>query len=137
MKRIPGLALIAIAGTARAATLNVTIDNIPDAQGNIRIALCSNAEFLRPTCQYTAQTPARSGSVQLALNDVAPGTYALQAFQDRNGNRKLDRSFIGMPQEPLGFSRDPKLRFGPPDFDQADIAVTPAGGAITVHLITH
>jgi uncharacterized protein (DUF2141 family) len=31
---------------------------------------------------------------------VKPGAYSIAVFHDRNGNGKLDRSFIGLPGEP-------------------------------------
>ena len=52
------------------------------------------------------------------IKDVAPGTYALLVYYDENNNDRLDRNFIGIPKEPIGFSNryEPK---GPPGFDRA------------------
>lgn len=49
--------------------------------------------------------------------ELPPGTYAIAVIQDLNDNQKLDKTFIGMPKEPFGFSTNPKIRFGPPGFD--------------------
>ncbi|MEO4048520.1 DUF2141 domain-containing protein [Pseudomonas sp. CAU 1711] len=51
---------------------------------------------------------------QLRLDDLPPGHYALQLFQDRNGNGKLDLSPRGIPLEPVGFSNNPSLFAGKP-----------------------
>jgi len=58
----------------------------------------------------------------VVIEDLEPGNYALMAFRDRNGNGVLDRSFIGIPKEPVAFSQGyaPK---GPPVFDRASFTV--------------
>jgi len=84
-----------------AATLTVEIGNIPDATGTIRVALCTRQEFLLPNCFYHAVVPAKTGSVTVTLPGINSGTYALQTFQDRDGNQKLTRNFFGIPQSPF------------------------------------
>ncbi|GBQ13728.1 DUF2141 domain-containing protein [Swaminathania salitolerans] len=128
--------LFCLGAPARGASLTTTIENVPDAKGTIRIALCRKDEFLKRSCDYRTELPATPPKTVATFPDVKPGIYAVQVFQDRNGNGKLDRSFIGMPTEPVGFSRNPVLRFGPPDFAQCAMQVTPAGGAISLRLIT-
>ncbi len=51
---------------------------------------------------------------QLIVKDVPPGQYALQLFQDSNGNGRLDLSPRGIPLEPVGFSGNPSLLKGKP-----------------------
>jgi uncharacterized protein (DUF2141 family) len=58
----------------------------------------------------------------------------LQAYQDDNDNFTLDRNFFGMPKEGMGFSRDAKMSFGPPAFDDAAVTVPAAGAVLTFAL---
>ena len=51
---------------------------------------------------------------QLRLTDLPPGRYAVQLFQDSNGNGQLDLSPRGLPLEPVGFSSNPSLFKGKP-----------------------
>ena len=51
---------------------------------------------------------------QLRLKDLPPGRYAVQLFQDSNGNGQLDLSPRGLPLEPVGFSTNPSLFKGKP-----------------------
>lgn len=51
---------------------------------------------------------------QLILKDVPPGRFALQLYQDSNGNGRLDLSPRGIPLEPVGFSANPTLLKGKP-----------------------
>ncbi|WP_438382436.1 DUF2141 domain-containing protein [Asaia sp. BMEF1] len=122
---------------ALAGPVTAIIENIPDDSGTIRVAICTEDEFLKPSCRYHAETKAVAPKVSVSFEDVPEGVYAVQAFQDRNGNAKLDRSFIGIPREPIGFSRDPKVSYGPPGFDDCAVKLTPAGGALALKLITH
>lgn len=48
------------------------------------------------------------------LSEVPPGRYAVQLYQDGNGNRQLDVSRRGIPLEPVGFSNNPALAKGKP-----------------------
>ena len=45
------------------------------------------------------------------------GKYAISIFQDKNGNKKLDTNWIGIPREPVGVSNNAKGSFGPPSFE--------------------
>lgn len=51
---------------------------------------------------------------QLIVKDVPPGRFALQLYQDSNGNGRLDLSPRGIPLEPVGFSANPTLLKGKP-----------------------
>lgn len=50
----------------------------------------------------------------LRLRDIPPGRYAIQVYQDSNGNGLLDLSPRGIPLEPIGFSGNPSLFTGKP-----------------------
>lgn len=56
----------------------------------------------------------RSEEALLRLDDLPPGRYAIQLFQDNNGNGQLDLSPRGLPLEPVGFSGNPALLRGKP-----------------------
>jgi len=49
---------------------------------------------------------------------VQPGEYALVAYLDENQNGRIDRNFIGIPSEPLGFSNNYRPK-GPPSYARA------------------
>ena len=44
------------------------------------------------------------------------GAYAVSVFHDENRDRNLN-TFLGIPREGFGFSRNPRVRFGAPRFD--------------------
>jgi uncharacterized protein (DUF2141 family) len=67
-----------------------------------------------------------AGAPRIRFDDLAPGTYALAAIHDENGNARLDTLF-GMPREGFGFSRNPPIGFGPPRFARAEFRVGDGG----------
>ncbi len=102
--------LLLAAGTCAAAdpstgNLRVAVHLPPGATGEVRVALCSSlSEFLdRKPPSHVASQAAGESSVLLFTN-LPPGTYALKAYLDLNGNRNLDRDWRGRPREPWAIS---------------------------------
>ena len=117
------LALVLMGTGAHAADLSVTVNNVANARGKVLVAVCTPETFLRAGCPYSAAEPARPGSVTVVVRKVPPGTYAVQAFHDENQNLDIDRNFLGLPEEGIGFSNDAPMRFGPPRYGDAALAV--------------
>ena len=57
------------------------------------------------------------------IEKIPEGTYAVAVFQDIDRNKDLKTNFIGLPQEPIGFSNDARIRFGPPSFNDAQFKI--------------
>jgi uncharacterized protein (DUF2141 family) len=105
-----------------AGDLTVRVTGIADAAGQIRVAACTQAEFLK-TCRLVASAPAKVGTLDVRLGSVPAGRYAIQAFHDRDADGKLATNLIGIPSEPFGLSRAPSMRFGPPAFADAAVEI--------------
>ena len=114
---------------ASAVDLEVRIEGLRSAEGDVRIALhreIEDGEFPAENSVVGAtMRPAASGTVRAVFADVAPGAYAVAAFHDADGDGELNRNIVGMPTEGYGFSNGAVGFFGPPSF--ADAAVTVAG----------
>jgi uncharacterized protein (DUF2141 family) len=124
------LLLTAPLSGAVAAELKVTLEQVATGSGYLLVAVCTPETFLRRGCPHTGRAPAVRGKAQVVVPGIEPGVYAVQAFHDENGNFDLDRNFLGLPQEGMGFSNDAPMRFGPPSFEDAAIEIE-AGGAAT------
>ena len=118
---------------ALAATVEVTVDGIEPLPSTLYVALCQGG-LSEAECRIGQDAPVRGTSQRVVFEDVAPGAYAVAAFQDENGNRRLDRTGLGLPTEPYGFS-GPSERTARPDFTRARIAVLEPGLALRVRLI--
>jgi uncharacterized protein (DUF2141 family) len=112
-------------------SVNVT-GAIPDGT-DIYVALCSGG--LEPAfCLKGSRKPAAISSEKFEFDNVAPGRYAVLAFQDLNKSGKLDRSNLGIPLEPFAFSNDAG-NHQRPTFEAA--ALTIGNGKVEVSLKLH
>ncbi|MBC7493084.1 MAG: DUF2141 domain-containing protein [Novosphingobium sp.] len=130
MIRILTIGLVAAAGvlatpiaqSATAGTLTIRMSNVRNAKGEVLVAVCPQAQFLKDTCPYNGSAPAHVGTTVVMIHGLPPGQYAVQTFHDENGNKKVDRNFIGLPREGVGFSNDAPIRMGPPKWADAMFA---------------
>ncbi|WP_244480658.1 DUF2141 domain-containing protein [Methylobacterium sp. Leaf399] len=123
---------LSLTGIAAAATVEVTVDGIEPVQSNLYVALCQGG-LSEANCRTGQDAPVRGTLQRVVLQDVAPGTYAVAVFQDVNGNGRLDRTGLGLPMEPYGFSGE-AVRGARPDFERAHIAVREPGLSVRVRL---
>ncbi len=124
------IATICLAWPAVAGDVQVRVTGLKNAEGDVRVAICTEDEFLSARCTLSGVGAASASSVTI-LN-VPPGRYAVQAFHDENGNGRLDRTSLRRPLEGLGFSRDAPMRFGPPRYRDAVVEVPPDGGTLSL-----
>ncbi len=109
---------------ARSASLEVVITGVLPAKGPVRVGLWRTADgFLKGRSYRRAAADPVADSVRVEFDSLAPGRYAVSAYQDKNANGKLDQGFMGKPKEPYGFSNDARGRLGPPSFEDAAVEV--------------
>jgi len=125
--------LALLATPAASATLEVVVTNVRNDRGHVRVAACTSDTFLQENCRYNAKVKSAQGEV-LVVMTLPPGTWALQAYQDEDDSGKINRNFLGIPTEGIGFSNDAPIRFGPPTFRAAAIQVGPDGGRVRLKL---
>ena len=116
-----------VAFEAAAADLEVRIDGLRSADGEVRVALHrqvqegsfpSNDSVVAASFRRAAE-----GAVRVVFADVAPGAYAVAAFHDADGDGALNQNVVGMPTEGHGFSNGARGFMGPPSFDDASVTV--------------
>ena len=118
------------------ATLTVTVLGLESADGEVALALFASAEDFktRTHAVATGRVPPNDGTAAWQVENLQPGRYALAVYHDLNGNGQLDRTTLGPPDEPYGFSNDARGRFGPPKFDKAAFDMGPANRVIEINL---
>jgi uncharacterized protein (DUF2141 family) len=135
---LAALTPIALGTAARAdvahTTMYVTISNVTNGHGHIRLAVCTRQTFLGVNCPYVASAEAKIGSVTLRVDGVEPGEYAVQAFHDEDDSGCVRRSLLGIPEEGVGFSNDPPLLIRAPRFSEASFRLTPDGAQVSLRL---
>lgn len=121
--------LLGPSGTVRAAdgssaVLTVVIEEIRSPDGRVHVGVWSDAEGFGKHDRRVAGTsaPVNGPSQTLVIRGLQPGSYALAAFHDENDNGEFDRTWVGLPDEGLGFSNGAWITiFGAPSFDSAAI----------------
>src|SRR5580765_2365082 len=112
------LALMFIAGPASAARIIVTIDGLHSANGNVFVGLyASPNKFLHGNeCDAFKKVRASAGPITVAFDNLPPGTYAVGAYHDENGNGHLDTNLLGLPIEGYALSNGVRAILAPPRF---------------------
>lgn len=78
--------------------------------------------------------PATEASHTVCFNLQKRGTYAVAAYHDRDGNRKLNKRWNLLPKEPFGLSNNPELDYSFPKFSDSAFTTTDLGIDITINL---
>ena len=121
------LCLAALPAMAPAtASVEIEFTQLRSHKGVLRICLTSDsADF--PDCRdgrTAIKRTVSAGVPHVRFDGLAPGNYAVAVIHDANGNARLD-TMLGIPREGFGFSRNPRIGFGPPSFTSARFAVDP------------
>jgi uncharacterized protein (DUF2141 family) len=127
-----------LSGQTLPVEVDVQVQNLRNTRGVVRLCLTRNPAHF-PNCDRDPAAVSRSvpagaaGSIR--FQGLAPGTYALGVIHDENGNGRLD-TFMAIPREGFGFSRNPRLRMGPPRYDEVRFTVS-SGRATSIVRMTY
>jgi uncharacterized protein (DUF2141 family) len=114
------LGAVPVMGAAPIGRLDVRVDAMRSARGLIRLCLTADPDNF-PNCVDDARATTRTvpaGTRVMRIEGLPRGGYAFAVIHDENANARLD-TFMGIPKEGFGFSRNPAIRFGPPRFTAA------------------
>ena len=136
------IAGVVLAGPARPATpaatadLTIRIENVLPSGGVVRLGLYDAALYPDDDSKpiASADVPAVAGETVITLRGIPPGIYAVQTFQDVNANNKMDTTWMGLPLEPFGFSRDAVPFLSKPSFDEVKFTLAAGENTQVIHL---
>lgn len=117
------------------ASVDLTVQNLRSQKGLIRICITADPENF-PGCTDDRNAITRSvktTGAPIHIGGLPQGNFAMALIHDENGNARLD-TFAGIPREGIGFSRNPAVTFGPPQFTAARFAVGAQPVAQTVKM---
>lgn len=122
--------VVFVAGTAagESGKVRIVVKNVRSDAGNLAVALFpkeSAKDFPKnPKLAVASKlVSAVKGETVIELEGVAPGLYAVSLLHDENRDGKMNFNLVGMPKEGFGFSRDPRIYFGAPDFSKCEVEV--------------
>ncbi|PPK84734.1 uncharacterized protein (DUF2141 family) [Neolewinella xylanilytica] len=112
--------LLTLLNCAAPQTLNVEV-LVPATGGAIYLAAYDTPEAFdekEEVSRIIRPATAASQRAELSLEVPAAGEYVIAAFQDLNGNGKLDTNLFGVPTEPYGFAKTPPTKWRAPSFEE-------------------
>lgn len=116
-----------------ATRLMVMVDNIHSEEGQIRVQVYGDNpdEFLAKGAKLVrVDTPVDIDGTEVCVPLPGPGEFALVVMHDRNKNGRAD--FL---TEGFGFSNNPKLGLGQPDYDEVSFRVGPGVTKMDISLL--
>ena len=122
------LALVPIS-CAEEGNLKINILNL-EKSGFLYLSICKDEAGFKETVENESKEESCIASVKeidqqnTEINNVLSyGEYAVTLFVDVDGNKKLNKNFLGIPKEQYGFSNNVMGRMSPPSFDQAKFMI--------------
>ena len=106
------------------AQLDLEVSGITPPTGKVMVALFDSEEGYNSNNVLTGVRLSLEGeTLSYVFQDLEPGTYAIKMYHDVDGDESLDRNVLGIPTEPVAFSNNAPVRFGPPGWDAAAFEV--------------
>lgn len=115
--------------------LTLRITELRNQQGVVCVALFSSADGFPDNTAKAMKAegfPIKEIPLNITLADIPFGQYAVTVFHDENADGDLNTGVFGIPQEGIGFSENPKVWKGPPQFQQANFSFTPENPVVEI-----
>ncbi len=128
-------ATLLVPAAAWAASLTVDVRNVSAKGGIVSLALFTKTNYDdddHPTLSRDVE--AVSPVTVIHIDDLKPGVYAIKMMQDINRNGKFDTSWLGLPEEPYGFSNNADPVLSEPSFKRTSFRVVEGENHITITL---
>ncbi|WP_413165200.1 DUF2141 domain-containing protein [Capilliphycus salinus ALCB114379] len=119
------------------SNLTVELDGLKNQGGQVCLSLFSSSQGFPDQKESALQTQCvRLGkdSPKITFENLIPGNYAVAVFHDANSDQTLNLNSLGIPTEGFGFSRNPAIFAGPPQFDDTAVVVATAQNNIQIKL---
>ena len=95
--------------------------------GSVCVAIYNNSQtFLTKTVFHWECIGVDQVNPAISFSLSSPGEYAFSVLHDADNNNELTRNWFGFPKEGFGFSNNPILRTGPPQFHHASTWINKA-----------
>ena len=102
--------------------LEIRITNLRNTKGKISVNLFNAADGFPedPMKSFGWKTvKIVPDTVVIVFEDLPYGNYAVSMMHDENSNGKMEKNFLGVPQEGFAFSNNYAPKFSAPSFSEA------------------
>lgn len=126
----------ATTGRSTPASLTVTFQGLKTVSGTVRVSLSRDPEGFagKATAADQAAITVTGPTATATFVGLKPGTYAIRAFHDLNGDGKLNANAFGIPIEPYAFSNNAHGSMGPPSWSAAAFQVRSGANGQTIDI---
>lgn len=112
--------------------LVLMFSNVPDIPGSLMIAVYNKPESFRKDSYKSIKVASTPGEMQVEIPGLSPGEYAVMVFHDQNGDGKLNKNLLGIPQEHWSGSLNTRFVLGAPSWKQTRFMLQKTGSSIQV-----
>jgi uncharacterized protein (DUF2141 family) len=115
--------------------LKLVVTGIKNSNGEININVFNRADgFPKEDTKAIRHLRGRvsDGKCTVVITGLPFGKYAIAVYHDENNDKKLNKSWYGIPSEGVGSSNNVKGNFGPPTFDQAKFDFGPESNELSI-----
>lgn len=101
--------------------LTVEVTDVKHRDGQLIVAVYDRKEaFPNKFKKAVSMVKISPNKPKVTIRNLKPGSYAVVVIHDRNKNNEIDKSFVGMPKEPIGVSNYKTIGItSPPNFQKA------------------
>jgi uncharacterized protein (DUF2141 family) len=121
----------------QSASLTIEITNIRFEKGWIRLGLYNHPDQfpVNPSRSYDfRKTSLKDGVMEILLDDIRPGIYAISLLDDANGNDRMDYKLIKIPREGFGFSNNVKPGLKHPPYHECSFLIKKGPSRIRIEM---
>ena len=114
--------LLLIGEISQTTLLTVEVTGFEEQSGEARLAVFGPGDSFPMEIEeavYKEIKPVDSDPLVFTISSLSPGTYAIYAYHDKDGDGELDMHWYGPPSEKVGVSNNATGFAGPPSFDDA------------------
>lgn len=132
------LFLSSVTNKTSKGTLVVKVEGIKKVEGKIGLLVfTSSAGFpdKKDEAILSKEVQVNKPQLSISLPELPYGNYAIAVVHDVNANNKLDRTIIGIPKEPFGFSNNKSILKGLPDFEEASLRLDNQNSETVIRLV--
>jgi uncharacterized protein (DUF2141 family) len=120
--------------TVNNANVTIKITDVVINGGIVYLAIFSNAEEFKQEKPYLSYELKDNNTTVSQETSLPSGEYVISAFQDANGNGKLDYGLFGVPKELVAISNYFGKGYPSKSFDKQKVLINNMTGQMTIGL---
>lgn len=104
-------------------TIDVSITNIKNDEGTLKVGLYNSEKTFLATTFISRNSAIKNNTVSVTFENIPDGIYAISTFHDEDNNGKLNMMMGMIPSEDYACSNGAKGFFGPPKWKDASFEI--------------